>query len=70
MPPSSLMSPTLQCVPSKLSFLNIPPLDHLIAPQWSITTPAHIVVVTVVSLVIVVVVAIVWKSHTVVIGTG
>ncbi len=41
------MSPALQCVPSKLSFPNIPPLDRLIAPQRSITTPTHVVVVIV-----------------------
>ncbi len=56
-PASSLMSPALQCVPSKLSFPNIPPLDRLIALQRSITTPAHVVVIAVVSLVVVVVVA-------------
>ncbi|PBK79644.1 hypothetical protein ARMGADRAFT_1040649 [Armillaria gallica] len=54
---SSSMSPTLWCVPSKLSFPNIAPLDCLIAPQWSITTPAHVVIVTVVSLVVIIIVA-------------
>ncbi|PBL04259.1 hypothetical protein ARMGADRAFT_1022712 [Armillaria gallica] len=66
---SSLMSPALQPVPSKLSFSNIPPLDCLIAPQWSITTPAHIVVIAIALLDVVVVVAIVWKLCTAAIST-
>ncbi|PBK89399.1 hypothetical protein ARMGADRAFT_1065211 [Armillaria gallica] len=68
-PASSSMSPALQPVPSKLSFSNIPSLYCLIAPQWSITTPAHIVVVAVALLDVVVIVTIVWKSCTVAIGT-
>lgn len=53
--PSSLMSPTLQRVPSTLSFPSIPPLDRPIVPHWSITAPTHIVVVAIISLVVVVV---------------
>ncbi|PBK94537.1 hypothetical protein ARMGADRAFT_1099403, partial [Armillaria gallica] len=52
--PSSLMSPTLQHVPSTLSFPSIPPLDRPIAPQWSVMAPTHVVVVAIVSLVVVV----------------
>ncbi|PBK90689.1 hypothetical protein ARMGADRAFT_1032223 [Armillaria gallica] len=41
--PSSCPSKPKGRVPSKLSFSSIPPLDHLIALQWSIIAPAHVV---------------------------